>query len=258
MTAFKAWVCLSILVCTAFFLFPELRMVLCVPAVALLAIFARGIFSIRSTFFCTAYCNKPGETEKCCLTFDDGPDPELTNDVLDMLGRYGFTATFFIIGNKAANHPEIVEKAFDRGHSIACHDLTHGNSSNFRMSRSLFREISESRRLINEIIHKKPSLYRPPMGLMNPHIPNVLKQLNMHCIGWNKSACDAGNRRQRQFNAIPHLAQPGSIILLHDCLPKPELKKEFLEHLEKLFRVIQERGLRPVGVGELLDLKVYE
>jgi len=51
-----------------------------------------------------------GKSKKLCLTFDDGPDPALTNDVLDMLGRYGFTATFFVIGNKAANHPEIVKK----------------------------------------------------------------------------------------------------------------------------------------------------
>jgi peptidoglycan/xylan/chitin deacetylase (PgdA/CDA1 family) len=257
-TPFKTWLCMSALLCAAFFLFPALRPCISVVVIALLAVFIRGIISIRSNFFCRVYCSKPGEIEKLCLTFDDGPDPGLTNDVLDMLGRYGFTATFFVIGNKSANHPEIVKKAFDLGHTIACHDLTHDNASNFRMSRALLRDISESRRIIEAIIHKKPLLYRPPIGLMNPHVPGVLKQLNMQCIGWNKSVKDAGNRRQKRFTVFPKLAQPGSIILLHDCLPKPELKKEFLDNLEKLFQIIKEKGLRPVGVGDLFNFNEYE
>jgi hypothetical protein len=80
----------------------------------------------------------------------------------------------------------------------------------------------------------------------------------MQCIGWNKSVKDAGNRRQKRVTVFPKLAQPGSIILLHDCLPKPELKKEFLDNLEKLFQIIKEKGLRPVGVGDLFNFNEYE
>jgi Predicted xylanase/chitin deacetylase len=258
MTPYTTWTCLSIFTCVAYFLFPEYREVICVLVCALLAVFVRGIISIRSNFFCKALCNKPGETEILCLTFDDGPDPGLTSNVLELLGRYGFTATFFVVGNKAANHPEIVKKAFDLGHTIACHDLSHSNFSNFRMSRALLRDISASQNIIEGIIGKKPLLYRPPIGLINPHVPGVLKQLNMQCIGWNKSVRDAGNRRGKRFKVIPKLAQPGSIILLHDCLPKQKLKMDFLEHLEKLLQAIKKKGLRAVGVGELLDLKVYE
>ena len=258
MTPFKAWVSLSVFSCAAFFLFPEFRPAISLLVIALLAVFIRGIVNIRSNFFCKAYCNKPRESEKLSLTFDDGPDPGLTNDVLDMLARNNFTATFFVVGRKAANHPEIVKKAFALGHAIACHDLTHGNASNFRMSRALLRDISESRRIIEAIIDKKPLLYRPPVGLMNPHVPGVLRQLNMHCIGWNKSVKDAGNRRQKRFAMIPNLAQPGSIILLHDCLTKAEFKMKFLQQLENLFQAIKEKGLRAVGVGELLNIKAYE
>lgn len=257
-TPFKAWTYISALSCAAFFLFPKLHVAISVLVIVLLAVFIRCITSIRSNFFCTVYCNKPGENERLCLTFDDGPDPGLTNDVLDMLGRYGFTATFFVVGNKAANYPEIVKKASELGHAIACHDLSHGIASNFRMSRALLRDITESRRITEVVINKKSLLYRPPIGLMNPHVPDVLKQLHMHCIGWDKSASDAGNRRKKRISLIPQLAQPGSIILLHDCLPKPELKMEFLEHLEKLFQAIKEKGLQPVSVGELFNIKVYE
>jgi peptidoglycan/xylan/chitin deacetylase (PgdA/CDA1 family) len=258
MTPFKVWVRLSALTCVAFFLFPEFRVAIGVITGVLLMVFAWGVVRIRSNFFCKVYCSKPVENKKLCLTFDDGPDPGLTNDILDMLCRYNFTATFFAIGNKAANHPEIVKKAFDLGHTIACHDLTHSTVSNFRMSKALLRDISASQRIIEGIINKKPMLYRPPVGLMNPHIPGVLRQLDMRCIGWNKSVGDAGNRRQEKFSKLPKLAQPGNIILLHDCLPNPELKKEFLENLENLFRAIKEKGLQPVSIGKLLNVSEYQ
>ena len=258
MTPFKAWVSLSVFSCAAFFLFPEFRTAISVLVMVLLAVFIRGIVSIRSNFFCKAYCSKPRESEKLSLTFDDGPDPGLTSNVLELLSSYGFTATFFVVGNKAANHPEIVKKAFALGHTIACHDLSHSNFSNFRMSRALLRDISASLRIIEGVIHKKPLLYRPPVGLMNSHIPGVLRQLKMYCIGWNKSARDAGNRRRGKLSKLTQLAQPGCIILLHDCLPKPEFKKEFLENLENLFQVIKGKGLKAVGVGELLNIKAYE
>jgi len=77
------------------------------------------------------------------------------------------------------------------------------------MSKALLRDISESRRVIEAIIHKKPLLYRPPVGLMNPHVPGVLKQLRMHCIGWNKSIRDAGNRRQKTIYTIPQISATG-------------------------------------------------
>jgi peptidoglycan/xylan/chitin deacetylase (PgdA/CDA1 family) len=257
-TPFKIWTVASAGACAAFFLFPSFRPFVCALVTVLFAVFAWGIFSIRSNFFCTVFCGKPQETQKLCLTFDDGPDPELTDDVLDLLDRYGFTATFFVIGNNALNYPKIIKRAFNLGHTIACHDLSHGNLSNFRMSKALLRDISASKNIIKEIIGKTPLLYRPPMGLMNPHIPGVLRQLGMHCIGWSRSAKDAGNRRQKRFNFIPQLAQPGSIILVHDCLPKPELKSGFLLQLEKLFQAIKEGGLKPVGIGELSGISEYQ
>ena len=258
MTPFKIWAVASVVACAAFFLFPAFRPFVCAVVAMLLAVFAWGIFSIRSNFFCAVFCGKPHETQRLCLTFDDGPDPNLTNDVLDLLDRYGFTATFFVIGNNALIYPEIVKRAWDLGHTIACHDLSHSILSNFRMSKALLRDISTAQNIIKGIIGKTPTLYRPPIGLMNPHIPGVLRQLGMHCIGWNKSAKDAGNRRQKRFKFIPRLARPGGIILLHDCLPKPELKSGFLLQVEKLFQAIKERGLKPVGIGELLGISEYE
>ena len=81
---------------------------------------------------------------------------------------------------------------------------------------------------IKNIIGKKPLLYRPPVGLMNPHVPGVLKKFNMRCIGWSKSAGEAGNRRLAKINKISTLAGAGEVILLHDTLPNPEYKQASL------------------------------
>jgi peptidoglycan-N-acetylglucosamine deacetylase len=255
-TPFRVWTITFSLSCLAF-VFPDLRAI----ATALLfvhgIVFTWGIFDIRSGFFGKVYCRASGKTNTIALTFDDGPDALLTPEVVDMLAAFGFKATFFVVGRRALDSPEIVKRAFDAGHIIASHDLTHANTSNFRLPCGLFRDISQSQRIIERIIGKRPLLYRPPVGLMNPHVLGVVSRLNMTCVGWSASARDAGNRRTKKLYTLHTLAQPGNIILLHDCLPKPENKRVFLEHLERLLIAIRKKGLRPIGVDELLNVKAY-
>ncbi len=255
-TPFRGWIITFSLSCLAF-VFPDLRAIATALLFVHAIVFTWGIFDIRSGFFGKVYCRAAGKTNTIALTFDDGPDALLTPAVIDMLAAFGFKATFFVVGRRALYSPETVKRAFDAGHIIASHDLTHALLSNFRLSAALFRDISESQRVIERIIGKRPLLYRPPVGLMNPHVRGVLSRLTMTCVGWSASARDAGNRRTKKLYKLHTLAQPGTIILLHDCLPKPENKQVFLEQLERLLRTIQEKGLQPVGVDELLNVRAY-
>jgi len=254
---FYAWVITYAACNAALFLIPAFRPLFLGVALLHVAVLVWGITNIRSQFFGKVLFRAAGATKKCALTFDDGPDPGLTSAIVDLLNAYGFKATFFAIGNKARSYPAIVKKAFDAGHCIGCHDLTHAVTSNFRMTESLILDISAAQRIIYTIIGKTPLLYRPPVGLMNPHVPIALTRLNMTCIGWNRRVRDAGNRRIKTLVGLPALAKPGSVILLHDCLPKPEMKPVFLAQLEKLLQTIKEKGLEPVRVDELFEVKAY-
>ncbi len=93
---------------------------------------------------------------------------------------------------------------------------------------------------------------------MNPHTLTALKRLGMHCVGWSKSAKDAGNRRLNTIRRIGALAAPGEVILCHDCLPKPEYKQEILDQVEKLCINIKERNLGSARVEEMFEVEAYE
>jgi peptidoglycan-N-acetylglucosamine deacetylase len=256
-TPFFLWIVSFCGVNCALLILPQYRYPLGGIVLLHFAIFAWGILSLRSQFFGKVYFRGKKTDRRIAITFDDGPDPGLTVDILDMLDRHAIRATFFVVGRNVLLYPHIVKRAFQAGHVIACHDMHHQWWSNFRMTSQLFRDFTQARRIVENAIGKKMLMYRPPMGLMNPHVPIALSRLNMVCIGWSKRLFDSGNRRIKKMYAMPALARPGAVILLHDCLPRPENKKIFLEQFEKLLLAIQKQGLQTVGVDELLGLEAY-
>jgi peptidoglycan/xylan/chitin deacetylase (PgdA/CDA1 family) len=238
--------------------FPAFRLYGIALSLLHIPLFVWGFGNIRSGFFGKVRCCKPEDNTRIALTFDDGPDPDLTPEVLSLLKAYEVSATFFLIAQKAKKHPDIVRSIIDNGHIIACHDLNHSIWSNFRMTKQLLNDIAQACLIIKEVSGLTPLFYRPPVGLMNPHVPKAIKILGMTIIGWSKSAKDMGNRNAQNIKKIGQLAHPGDIVMMHDCLPKPELKKEILEAIKKLCASIQQQGLRAVTIDELFGLDPYE
>lgn len=234
-------------------IFSRFRQVFIIISALHIPFFIWGISSIRSGFFCPVKykCDDP---RRLALTFDDGPDPAVTPKILDLLDRYNLKATFFVIGKKATQYPQLVKNAFDRGHSIASHDLTHSYFSNFRLGKQMTKEILESQRIIESIIGKKPHLYRPPVGLTNPHLFKVLNSLGMTCIGWNCRVRDSGNKQVSRFSKFPSLAVAGSVVLLHDCAPPDGNIDTFFYYLENLFFTMEKKGISSTTVEEFLGL----
>jgi peptidoglycan/xylan/chitin deacetylase (PgdA/CDA1 family) len=235
------------------FVFGPLRQIFMIISTLHIPLFIWGVSNIRSGFFGPVKykCDDP---RRLALTFDDGPDPTVTPEVLDLLDKYSLKATFFVIGKKAAQYPGLVKDAFDRGHCIASHDLTHSYLSNFRLSKQMTKEILESQKIIEKIIGKKPLLYRPPVGLTNPHLFKALGSLGMNCIGWDRRVRDSGNRRMSRFSKFPSLAVPGSVVLLHDCMPNVCNREAFLYYLEKLFLTMDKKGISSTTVEELFGI----
>lgn len=253
----RIWLVTLTICLAALILFPGFRIITGVLVAAHIPVFIRGIFNIRSGFFCPVLYKTVG-TKRIALTFDDGPDPSITPEILDLLDRFGFKATFFVIGRRAAEHPDLVKNIIEKKHVIACHDLTHSYFSNFRFSKRMIRDISESREIIFKIIGKRPVLYRPPVGLTNPHLNKALDDLGLTCIGWEKSVKDAGNRRPNTFKNFSQMTVPGAVILLHDCMPDISNKKLFLNELENLFIEIEKKGFECVGIDRMFGIKAYE
>jgi peptidoglycan/xylan/chitin deacetylase (PgdA/CDA1 family) len=209
-----------------------------------------GVKFLPLNFFVKSVCKvKPSPKDTIFLSFDDGPNQNITPKILELLDKYNQKASFFVIAQKAKKYPEIVKKIVENGHTLGSHDLYHRLTDNFRRTGQMFMEIGESVKILEEISNTKVNFYRPPVGLSNPHLFFALKKLNLQCTGWSKSVGDAKNRIVSAIKKIPNLysAKDGDIILLHDDCP---VKNEvlFLQNLEELLKNFEKTGKKSARI----------
>ncbi|MBN1575928.1 MAG: polysaccharide deacetylase family protein [Chitinispirillaceae bacterium] len=236
---------------------PSLRPFTAAVLLLHLPVLVAGVANLHLGFFCPALCTRGGEKRRLALTFDDGPEPNLTPAILDLLGEFNFRATFFCIARRVEKHPAVARLIVTRGHTIACHDLDHQWTANLRRHRRMVADINEACSIIRSVTGISPRCYRPPVGLSNPHLRTALAHLDMVCIGWSRSLGDAGNRFAGRLRRMPRLAEPGAVIMLHDCLPAVSHRDVFLQQLRMLCERIREKELTSVGVDELFGVTPY-
>lgn len=151
------------------------------------------------------------------LTIDDGPDPEVTPRVLDVLDHYGAKATFFCIGELAQQHPRCVEDIVARGHAVENHSQRHRHTFSLQGPGTLRREIEAAQDTLAQITGTRPLFFRAPAGLRNPFLEPVLCQLGLQLASWTRRGFDT---RSRCADAIAqrllHGLAPQDILLLHD------------------------------------------
>lgn len=151
------------------------------------------------------------------LTFDDGPDPEATPHVLDLLDGAGARATFFLIARQALRHPHLVREIVRRGHAVGNHTYRHPPSFAAWTPGAMAREIGEAQRAIADTCGQEPVFFRPPMGLRNPLLDPVLVRLRLSLASWSRRGYDGviGQADIVLRRLIRNLGA-GDILLLHD------------------------------------------
>ncbi len=181
-----------------------------------------GVAFIKMNFFTRAVCRGPQGRRSVALTFDDGPDPENTPELLAVLDRYGVKAAFFCIGEKVRQYPETVRQLAAQGHLVGNHTYRHAWWTNFLWGRRLAREIQEAQEVIKEVSGPAPRYFRPPMGLTNPHLARALKPASLTLIGWDVRGLDHQARAAAPvIHRILRKTRDGSIIVLHDGGARP-------------------------------------
>jgi peptidoglycan/xylan/chitin deacetylase (PgdA/CDA1 family) len=151
------------------------------------------------------------------LTFDDGPDNYVTPKILDLLQKYDIKATFFLLGQKAEQHPDIVSDIQKRGHIIGNHSYSHLKMSG-KSKQLIIHELTKADETLIEITGKKPRLFRPPHGRFGLNLLRVLKTTQHKMVLWYASVGDynKGTTSEKIKNKLLKLAKPGQLILLHD------------------------------------------
>jgi peptidoglycan/xylan/chitin deacetylase (PgdA/CDA1 family) len=164
--------------------------------------------------------NGPASSHSVCLTFDDGPDPQHTPHLLDLLRQHEIAATFFVIGQCARRHPQLVRRIAAEGHAIGQHSFTHSEPGR-TSTRQLIEEIKQTQDVLGDILGNAPTLFRPPKGALTMGKLHAILQAGLTVVLWNVDpkdyACHDAAALQRWFSAHP--LRGGDVVLMHDVKP---------------------------------------
>lgn len=189
------------------------------------------------------------------ITFDDGPHPYFTPQILDILAKYDAKATFFATGLKAEQYPELIKREVAEGHEIANHTYDHLPNSNLS-PRILSNEIKKADVAIRRITGVTPSLFRPVGGYYNYWIVNTAVQHHKTVViwTWGQDSRDWKDPPANQIcDSVLTGVKPGNIILFHDWHGNQYSKKcSTPEALETILNYLQKNGYQCLTVSEML------
>lgn len=151
------------------------------------------------------------------LTFDDGPDPEVTPRVLDLLDAFQVKATFFCIGARVLQHPVLAREIVQRGHRIENHSHEHRHTFSVSGLKRIEQEIRRGQEAIADTVGRVPVFFRAPAGLRNVFLDPVLHKLDLRLASWTRRGFDtARNDVDQVAGSLIHALAPGDLLLLHD------------------------------------------
>jgi len=177
------------------------------------------------------------------LTFDDGPDPEVTPRVLELLDCFQAKASFFCIGEKAAAHPELVREIARCGHSVENHSYRHHHAFAFFGLSRLRREVDTAQTTVASITGRPPVFFRAPAGFRSPLLDPLLAPRGLRYVSWTRRGFDAvSGSPKRILRQLTRGLSAGDILLMHDTAPV------VLAVLPELLEQISAQGLKAVSL----------
>ncbi len=188
------------------------------------------------------------------ITIDDGPHPEITPRVLDILDIYQAKASFFCIGEKVLAHPQIAREILARGHSIENHSNTHRHHFSVMGMGALRREISAAQASIAQTTGYQPRYFRAPAGLRSPLLDPVLQELGLQLTSWTRRGFDTvRNDAAQVLSRLEQGLAAGDILLLHDgnCALTAQGNPVIMEVLPQLLDRVVRSGLKPISLHHL-------
>jgi peptidoglycan/xylan/chitin deacetylase (PgdA/CDA1 family) len=183
------------------------------------------------------------------LTFDDGPWPDTTLRILQILDRMHVKATFFMVGYLAERHPDIVQRVERAGMTIGTHSWSHPYRTPFRdlTPHRIQTEVTDPATLLEERFGIRPYLFRAPGGSYSPEVINIAQEAGMRLVQWSVDPHDysASVAAEGLARAVLRAVRPGSIVLLHDGGGDASAT---IRALPRIIRGIRQRGLELVAI----------
>lgn len=218
------------------------------------ALILAGVLVLRLRMFADAVIRGPRDASGVVLTFDDGPHPEHTSKILDLLDAHDAKATFFVIGRKVRRHPEVVREIVRRGHEVGVHGFAHDRLFSLRGPGRVRDDLVQAIAAIEEVTGTRPHLFRPPIGHTNPTIARVAEELDLTIVGWSVAAYDGLARAvpARVAARVTARIDDGDIVLLHDAAERDDHVPACVKALPEILSGARDKNLRLARLSDWL------
>ncbi|MCC9000572.1 MAG: polysaccharide deacetylase family protein [Candidatus Contendobacter sp.] len=220
------------------------------------ALLAAGALLPQMDFYLRAVRRGPADQPWVALTFDDGPHPDITPLLLDLLRNERIPATFFCVGEAARRYPDLVAQAAADGHLTGNHSDQHRYGWAFSSKERLYAEFAAANRTFIHILGHAPRFVRTPVGVSRPNLDEVLQRLQLRNIAWDVRGLESLYRDPDRIAArIARRSRNGSIILLHELyygvrhFDPPQVLATAQLTIDRL----RQRGFRFVRLDHLLE-----
>ena len=229
------------------------------PIFYLLVLIIWGVITLLGSsiigwnYHVTSLCgNNEIKENQVSITFDDGPDANFTPQVLDLLDEFNAKATFFCIGQKIKEHPQLFTEIIKKGHTVGNHTYSHANNFGFFSSERVVSELTKTNEIAKEISGLSLKMFRPAFGVTNPRIKKALNTTGMLSLGWSKRSFDTTSLSEKSIlQRVTKNLSKGDIILLHDSSSKS------IQVLEQLLLFLKTNKLESVTIDQLLAIEPY-
>ncbi len=192
----------------------------------------------------------PNQDKVIALTFDDGPWPHSTQQILEILKKNDIKATFFIVGEPLKEYPQFAEQVVAEGHAIGNHTWHHWYRKMDQTTAA--HEIDDTAALIYKITGVKTSIFRPPGGILNNGVVDYVKKENYAVIVWSADSTDYSRPSvPKLIHNVIKDAQPGGIVLMHDGGGD---RSHTVQALPQIIAELKKSGYKFVTIPELLDM----
>ncbi|WP_213581874.1 polysaccharide deacetylase family protein [Paenibacillus sp. J2TS4] len=198
------------------------------------------------------------EEKVIALTFDDGPNPVQTAQILDLLKQYDARATFFVVGRRMEKFPDLARREVAEGHELANHTYSHRYFKKSTPIDQIRQEIVKNQQLITSITGQKPHLFRPPGGFYNDNVVKASRDAGYLTVlwSWHQDTKDWSSPGVNKIvRKVLDNARNGDIVLFHDHV---ERNPQTVEALKQILPELKQRGFRFVTVSELLNFNKLE
>jgi len=228
-----------------------------IAVVSIIAGFALTLLAVLpgNGFYGPVYSKAKTKEKIVALTFDDGPYPPYTNQILDILKEYDVPATFFVVGQNAAKHPDLICRIVAEGHQLGNHTYNHIDLLKADR-RTIAAEIERTNQLLAEIVGFEPKVARPPHGFRDAVVMDVITKRGMKVVDWSVMSRDWLNPGvnvivQRTIGNVKN----GSIILLHDGdgVAASASRAQTVEATRHIIRELLQEGYTFVTVDEIIN-----